>query len=144
MSVILYHFTSNHNIASILKGGISKGVLPWNIDRHGNETFRRGFQWLTTNPSFTQPWCLLGSLPYSRNAHRITVHIPTGYQQNVLSWPELVRRCKPDCAEELNRTGGDTENWRLFHGRIPPSWFLEVTRNTGEMLTAQSLVLGAQ
>jgi hypothetical protein len=142
MSLVLYHYTSSHSIAKVRAQGLTKGVLPWNLDKDGNPTFRKGFQWLTTNPNFGQAWCLLGNLPFSRNAYRITVLVPANAEQHVLSWPELCRRCKPDCAEELNRTGGDVDNWRLFHGSIPPKWFLEVARNNGELLSATPLILG--
>src|SRR4051812_18140305 len=114
MSQVLYHFTAAHCIEKIRRQGLTKGALPWDLDQHGNPTFRHPFQWLTTNANFGQPWCLLGELPFSRNAWRITVCVPTTHEKQVLSWPELCRRCQPQSAEELNRTGGDVQNWRLF------------------------------
>ncbi len=136
MSQILYHFTSVHAIDKIRARGLTKGVLPWNLDARGRPTFRSPFQWLTTNPSYAQTWCLLGSLPFSRNAYRITVCVPINRAEHVISWPELCQACNPDSAEELNRTGGDVQNWRLFAGRIPPAWFIAIDLNLGERFSA--------
>ena len=44
-------------------------------------------------------------------------------------------RCQPDSAEEINANGVDFGNWWVFHGRIPPSWFLAVEVNLGERVT---------
>lgn len=142
MSLLLYHFTAAHCIPKIRQRGLTKGALPWNLDKQGNPEMRRGFQWLTTNPDFAQPWCVLGNLPFPRNAYRITVLIPSHRQSRVFTWSELCRRCQPDCAEEINRNGGDIENWRVFAGPIPPTWFLEIARNTGQQIIAADLSLG--
>lgn len=97
-----------------------------------------GFQWLTTNPSFEQPWCFLGNLDFPKNAYRITVLIPpkAAVKPFLLEWPDLCKRCRPDSALELNINAVDWENWRLFYGAIPPSWFLEVVRNVGQQIIA--------
>lgn len=140
--MILFHFTTGHAIQKIRRQGLTKGVLPWNLDAQGNPTFRRPFQWLTRNGDFAQPWALLGSLPFARNEYRITVCVPKSHHARVHAWNELVRRCRPDSAEEINSTGGDVENWAVFHGPIPPTWFLEVARNTGELLAGnQNLII---
>lgn len=131
-----YHFTSAHAVEKIRSQGLTRGILPWNLDARGRPTFRKPFQWLTTNPSFSQRWCLLGELPFSRNAYRITVAVPATQIEHLIAWPELVRACNPDSAEELNRNGGDTENWRLFAGSIPPAWFIAIEPNMGERLSA--------
>lgn len=131
--MILHHLTAAHNVRGIRAKGLVKGVLPWNLDRNGDCTFRRPFQWLTTNPSFHQQWCLLGALPFPRNAYRVTVAIPDDRRKRLHPWLELVRRCNPDSAEELNRTGGDVENWWLYYGPIPPNWIIEIARNLGEL-----------
>lgn len=135
MTPILYHFTAGVFIDKIRHDGLTKGVLPWNLNRQGRPTFKSPFQWLTTNPDWAQTWCLLGSLPFARNAHRITVHVPEPQRQHLLKWTELCQRCQPDSASEINLAGGDHENWWLFHGRIPASWFLAVDVNFGERIT---------
>ncbi len=140
-AAIYYHFTGLHSIQHIQANGLTKGLLPWNLDREGNATFRRGFQWLTTNPNWTQAWCLNGHLPFPKNAYRITVCVPFLYRRRVFAWLELCRRCLPDSAEEINRTGGDVENWHVYAGAIRPEWFLAVDRNTNDQLIAEKAEL---
>lgn len=166
-AALLYHYCPAHAIAGIRKKGIVKGVLPWHRDpttgeplliRHMRETSwsairiaqhrqleregkilrTPGFQWLTTNPTWEQPWCLLGNLEIPKNAYRITVLIPPekSVPPFLLDWPTLVKRCQPDSAEELKTKAVDWENWRLFYGPIPQAWFLEVTRNAGQQIIA--------
>lgn len=97
-----------------------------------------GFQWLTSNPSWSQPFALLGDLPFAKNSNRITVLVP---ETSVTSWRELCERHKPPAAEELNTPAVDWENWFLHPGPIPPGMFLEVARNPGEA-TAAAFVEG--
>jgi hypothetical protein len=141
MSQILYHFTSGHCIEKINHQGLTKGALPWNLHpRTGRPTFRRPFQWLTTNASFTQAWCLLGNLPFPRNAFRVTVCIPATHQGNVISWMDMCLAGNPDCADEINRTGGDVDNWRVFAGCIPPQWIIETLRNPEALLRPENTI----
>jgi hypothetical protein len=134
--MVLYHFTAAHFERSIRSQGLTRGALPWNALPDGRPEMRRGFQWLTSNASFSQPWCLLGNLPYSRNAIRIIVDIPMEQLPQLAKWSELCRLFSPASAEELNRNGGDVENWFVFKGRIPPQWFLAIEPNYGERLRA--------
>lgn len=166
-AVLLHHFCPQHAIAGILKKGIVKGALPWHrcpitgepqMIRHMRETTwtsariaqhraaestgkilrTPGFQWLTTNPTWEQPWAFLGNLEFPKNAYRITVLIPPerAVKPHLLDWPDLVNRCRPESAEELNTKAVDWQNWRLFYGPIPPGWFLEVQRNAGQQIIA--------
>lgn len=165
-AALLYHFCPQHAIDGIRRKGIVKGALPWNRDasgapqmiRHMRETtwsaaeiarHRRleatgrilrtpGFQWLTTNPTWEQPWCFLGALEFPKNAYRITVLIPPerAVKPYLLDWPELCDRCRPQSAEELNTKAVDWQNWRLFYGPIRPGWFLEIARNSGQQIIA--------
>jgi hypothetical protein len=135
--MILFHFTALHFIEKIKREGLTKGAMPWNLDKDGNPTLERPYQWLTRNSSFDQQWCLLGNLEYSRNAYRIAIQLPDRPRDFtktpfLFKWEELCRRCRPDCMEEVNKTGGDVDNWFVFRGRIPPHWFIEVKRNNGE------------
>lgn len=98
-----------------------------------------GFQWLTSNPSWSQPFALLGDLPFAKNSNRITVCVPNNA---VVSWRELCERHKPPAAEELNTPAVDWENWFIHLGTLSPNRFLEVARNPGEA-TAAAFVEGA-
>lgn len=98
--------------------------------------FFPGFQWLTKNPSFDQPFALLGDLPFAKNASRITVLIPQAAETALHRWQELCERHKPQAAEELNTNAVDWQNWSVFNGWIPQAWFLEVHRNPGQTTAA--------
>lgn len=149
----LYHFTAAHFIQAIKLEGLTKGVLPWNMGTDGRPQLLRnpfgagipggGFQWLTKNPSFDQPFCLQGALPFSKNAFRVTVMIPKIALPGLHSWPEMAARCRPDSAFELNTPAVDWKNWFVYHGPIRPCWFLEVMRNPGETLTPANHIHGA-
>lgn len=138
----LYHLTSAHLIANIRKAGLNKGVLPWNLDEHGRPELVRGYQWLTTNAEFIQPWCLLGNLPYARNAIRITVHVPATHEGRLGRWLDLCNKYRPACADEINATGGDVGNWWVYRGAIPPDWFVAIETNLQERVRPESFNLG--
>jgi hypothetical protein len=136
--MILYHFTSAHLADKIKRKGLTLGALPWNLDKHGCPEMRPGHQWLTTNPDFHQPWCMLGNLPFARNAVRFSVEVPKDRLDRVAKWLELCAKFKPHCAEEINRTGGDVENWRVYRGTIPPTWFVAIDVNFGQRLRPEA------
>lgn len=135
--MIYFHFTSAHLADKVRARGLTKGAIPWNLDQHGRPEMRPGFQWLTTNPDFHQPWCMLGNLPFARNAVRLSIEIPRDHLDRVAKWLELCARYRPDCADEINRTGGDTENWRVYRGPIPPAWIVAHEVNFGQRLRPQ-------
>jgi hypothetical protein len=98
---------------------------------------RPGFQWLTSNGDFAQPFCLAGTLPYPKNAYRLTILIPEVGLHRLRSWPEMILRGQPDCAEEIN-AGMDWRNWYVFYGPIPRTWIVETPlRNFGQQIIAE-------
>ncbi len=133
--MILHHFAPSHALNSIRRHGLTRGALPWNRDPNGTPVMRYGFQWLTSNPDFAQPFALMGSLPFPKNAWRITVAIPPGKEKQLFKWSELCRRCRPDCEAEVNTPAVDWQNWWVFLGPLKPETFIEVSRNGGELLT---------
>lgn len=148
MSTILYHFCPAHAVEKIKREGITRGRLPWNLDKQGNPTFLThisgdprvkgpGFQWLTQNPSFDQPFCLLGTLPFPKNAFRVTVVIPRELVARLSYWPDMCKRANPDCRDAINNPAVDWQNWFVFYGRIGPVAFLEITRNAGQLLASE-------
>lgn len=105
--------------------------------KRGQLYWRPGFQWLTTNGDFAQPFCLKGELPYPKNAYRLTILVPDNAIQRLYKWGEMVMRGRPDCAEEIN-ANVDWQNWSVFYGPIPPSWIIETPlRNFGQQITAE-------
>ena len=95
-----------------------------------------GFQWLTTSPDWHQPFAFMGELPFSKNAHRVTVCVPAERSMGLHRWRDLCARHKPPAAEEINTPAVDWENWFVFNGWIPTEWFLEVARNPGQTIAA--------
>jgi hypothetical protein len=105
---------------------------------NGRRYWRPGFQWLTSNPSFDQPWCLLGSLPYPKNAYRLKFLIPETALHRLFKWSEFCARGKPDCEAEINVPAVDWQNWFIFYGPMPTTWLIETPlRNVGHTITAE-------
>jgi hypothetical protein len=102
-----------------------------------------GFQWLTSSPNWDQPFALLGELPFAKNANRITLCVPEAESLGLFHWRTLCERTRPPAAEELNTSAVDWENWHVYHGRIPTSWFMEIARNPGVTVGAAFLTEGA-
>ena len=125
----LYHFTSQQLIKAVLAQGLTRGMVPWDIDPQTLEVrCKHNCQWLTAESSYEQPWALLGSLPFARNRFRITVMIPPPVLPRLMAWPEICRQLCPESAAGLNACPGWAD-WYVFRGHIPPSWFLTVERN---------------
>lgn len=117
----IYHFTAAHLLAGCLEEGLTKGKVPL-FDKSGKIRVATGWQWLTTNPDWQQEWQALSSLPYPRNAHRLTIRIPKFHARRLHDW----RRVVPGSMAAILGAFGDPENWRLFHGRIKPAWISRV------------------
>jgi hypothetical protein len=98
---------------------------------------RPGFQWLTSNPDWNQPFCLLGALPFPKNAIRFEVRIPITQTGRLNRWSTFCERGRPDCVEEINVKDVDWENWWLFYGPIDPLWLVNCDRNPGPQIVAE-------
>lgn len=107
-------------------------------EKEGKLYTRPGFQWLTTNADFAQSWCLLGNLPFPKNAYRLAVLVPEHAMHRLFKWTEFCARGQPDCAEEINTPSVDFRNWFIFYGPIPYTWVIETPlRNFGQQITAE-------
>ena len=124
----LFHFTAAQFIDRIRKEGITKCVIPFGFEPDGRVKLRRGYQWLTREQSFEQPWAQVGTLPLTKNAWRITVEIPAVFSNQLARWDELCVRYPIACADDLNMIPGHGD-WYLYRGEIPPEWFGAITRN---------------
>lgn len=111
--------------------GLSLGSIPWQRLKKSVK-FVRGFQWLTSNPSWEQAWCdpKESTLPYDRHAYRITVTIPENQRQRVTPWLKFVQLSgiPPAMAQQLN-AHGDPEHWFLYFGILRPIHFLAIDKN---------------
>lgn len=132
--MILYHFTAQAFLERIQAQGLTRGMVPWSIDRKtGDVICRRNLQWLTTNKEWSQEWMKRGSVPFSRNSVRISIFIPRYAENFVIDWKPLCERYALESAGDLNE-GADYENWRLFAGAIPPDWIVAIDRNPSEVV----------
>jgi hypothetical protein len=108
----LYHFTAKRFLDSILRNGITKGVMVKSLNP---PKFILNKQWLTKNKSFDQSWSHgTGLLPYKRNEVRLTIEIPIEKIENCKPWTQM-QFLVPDVAKELSAFG-DPENpeWISF------------------------------
>jgi hypothetical protein len=119
----LWHFTAAHLLPSILREGLTRGMIPLSDDP---PRLLPGFQWLTRNPAWEQA-CLEGTgrLPYSRTEVRLTVVVPKADHAQLLPWLSV---CRQVPLHEVLNSLGDPENWMLFRGRVKPAWIRRVER----------------
>lgn len=119
-----YHFTAERFLMSILREGITRGVM---VKSMNPPSFLFKKQWVTVNPDFEQAWSKgTGRLPYKRNEVRLTVEIPDNKEINCKPWSQM-KFLTPEVADDLSRFG-DPENWWIYQGEIRPEWISEVTR----------------
>jgi len=121
----LYHFTPRHLLPGCQREGLTKGMTP--LVKDGRITLSTGWQWLTSDASFDQPWCdqEFSTLPYDRTECRITVKIPKHYRDclhNADEWVPMIKDVThPHFFYENNYL-----DWFVFRGRVKPSWFRQV------------------
>lgn len=129
----LYHFTCSERLETILKpeAGLLKGDVP--ITPHGGYNA----PWLTTDPSWTQQSWADGS-PLDKTGVRITVRVPEDHLQ-LHHWSDICEThgVDPGWRKALTHPpeGGklmDDTAWYVFHGRIPPTWFIKVEEKPQE------------
>lgn len=121
----LYHFTANRFLPAIRAEGLTRGFLPLSITP---PRVRPGYPWLTTNPDWGQEWAEgTGVLPYRRNEVRLSIDIPEARRRDVIHW--LIEGPMLSPAYQDLSAFGDPQNWRLWHGVIPPEWIAAVEFN---------------
>lgn len=136
-----YHFTPAHTLKPILESGLIRGATPVVIPADGGKTLNLlyGTQWLTTNKSFKQDWCLpaLSSLAYDRNAFRLTIEIPNAQRSHLFTWDDFYKlHMEPKGYEKID--GFDDTNfcdpsaWRIFVGIVHPLWIKAFHENREE------------
>ena len=122
--IFLYHFTALRFKKNIEKhglriGGIPQTVVPPRIDW--------GWVWLTQSPDFKQSWNSMFMIKYDRAAVRFDVAIPDSEKGNLVKWTDGGKLLtEPATYRDLTRFG-DPENWFVFRGKIPPSWFVSIS-----------------
>ncbi len=122
----LYHFCPAHILPGIKKEGITLGNIP--LIKDNKVRLIPDSQWLTKNDSFDQEWEKYSTLPYRRNAYRITLKIPKT-DIKLIPWLFICRhKIFKETGEALNEFG-DPENWYIHKGRIRPGLFRKIDMN---------------
>ena len=123
----LYHFCPEHLLERIKREGLTLGMIP--VINNGEFVgFIKNRQWLTSNKSFVQDWETGSSLPYRRNAIRITIKIPKFNMLHLTRWILFDSFGKLEETSKILNSFGDPENWFIYNGKVLTSWFREITR----------------
>lgn len=121
--MILYHFCAAKHVRSILREGLTKGGLSEFSYRTGY-CLHLGWTWLTTDPDpRNQSWATKNVIKYDRTAYRLTIDIPE-MECSRLYDRVGVTLLHPGC-DMLFQGFPGSENWRVFHGRIPRAWITD-------------------
>ena len=131
----LYHFTSRIHLPYIMREGITKGRIPWMIDkRTGRVGLLRGnprdpddvYQWLTESDDWNQDWDL-GTCPplppYTRTYTRIAVDFSGMELRRLFRLSDFLKVNQPESAPFLT-SFASSRHWYLYHGRIFPRQFI--------------------
>lgn len=121
---MLYHFTTASLWRQIRREGLTKGVVPVEFDGE-RAVIIRGYQWLTENPSFSPDWNTTTLISYRRDDVRIAIEIPEAVRQRLVKWDDVGHRMTR-MLEDLN-DGRAHHEWWLFHGKVHPGWFRDIT-----------------
>lgn len=120
--MILFHFCAGKHIKSILHHGLTEGFLA--IPAHCGFSLLSGWTWLTTDPDpNNQSWATKNAIKYDRTAWRLTIEIPDDALSEMYDRAG-VSRIYPTC-DLLFKDFRGSENWRVYHGRIPKEWIRE-------------------
>ena len=125
----LYHWCADHMLDSILRQGLTRGVIAWM--EGGNPVFRRGFQWLTRNPERdAQEWCHVqySTLPYDRCANRLTVMVPAHEALSLSCWADCGPLIVPPEQYEVLSAFGNPRDHFVFRGNVKPAWITRTER----------------
>lgn len=130
--MILFHFTSRQLLPKVQREGITKCSVPWVLLKNGKTRMMQGVQWLTTSDDFDgQHWMIpqmLSAHKMRKTDYRITIAIPNFAQKNLVTWEQFARHHSLP-VKEYFETFPDHRHWRIFIGKIPPSWFIETHQN---------------
>lgn len=143
--MILYHFTSEQHLDSILREGLTRGDVPTSVTDGINGV------WFTTSPEPKGQGIMAGgavssevktlvakttgrTLPEGskyadKTAARIEVVIPS-HDRRLVSWARWGRKhCELSMFESLNRTGSGWKMWFIYFGTISTDHFASVLLN---------------
>jgi hypothetical protein len=121
-AITLYHFTSAKRVMPIQAQGLTLGHVPVLL-KDGKFGLNPGFQWLTTNPEWVQPWATRMLIKEDRAEVRMEITIPASEIQSLARWTDVQGRFgwRGNAAEGFN-LAGEGENWILFQGNLPAAF----------------------
>lgn len=119
----IYHFCAARHVKKIVRQGlIIGGVATFGKTGYYAHT---GYTWLTFDGDpKRQSWATRITIPYSRTAYRLTVEIPEEETGNIMD-KEALEKHLPG-SKLLFEGWKGSENWRVYHGLIPPEWIKKV------------------
>lgn len=121
----LYHFCAARHKKSIQYSGIRIGGVC--VPTSTGYTMHSGYMWLTTDPDpRRQSWATRQIVTYSRTEYRCTVEIPES-EIGKLYDRDALEALFPGSGMLFDGWGG-SENWRVYHGIIPPEWIVNIKR----------------
>lgn len=142
----LYHYTARHHAAEIMRhGALDRGGIPIPTKRgDGISGIVRGYQWLTSDPSWRQGWATMLVVRCDRTECRLVVTIPEKQSHRLSHWPEVAGDFgyRGETARRFAALGGgsDPETWYLFEGPIPYEWVALVERRPGLLERSHGLL----
>ena len=120
--MILYHFCAAQAVPSIMRYGLTLGMLP--LYELTGYSLEPNYQWLTVEKDpKKQSWTEYNMVPYSRTAYRLTIRIPDSYRKKLIRATELVKGLRENQRHIVDDWAG-SDAWYVYHGRIPPEWII--------------------
>lgn len=118
--MIFYHFCADKHIKKILREGLTIGAVT--EPTKTGYLMHTGWIWLTTDPDARhQSWATSIMIPYSRTEWRITIDIPDEALDRIYDRKRL-SVLYPTSTKLFDGWSG-SENWRVYKGQIPKTWF---------------------
>ena len=125
----LYHYTTASHLEEIKVRGLTRGVIPITMTQYHHD-----YQWLTSNKDWFPPWAAGLAGKYARTQYRIEVQIPKKAKRNLLSWSEHGTRLVPLVMWDMLNSHDNPNDWYVFDGRIPASWFGKIEQRPGGLI----------
>lgn len=121
----IYHFCADRHVRKIKSEGLRLGGV--SVIRNGHLRIYSGYNWLTLDSDPTQQsWATRNLVKYSRTAWRLTVEIPDEECDRLMDRDALERHIPGSRALFTGWPG--SENWRVYHGFIPPGWIRKIEK----------------
>lgn len=128
----LYHYTAAHHAVEIAySGAISGGGVPiCSPDGVYAVGLVPGWQWLTSDPDWSQAWATREAIGCDRTECRLVVAIPLLDRTRLYRWDDVAHRFgyTEPIARRFAEIGGGKRSdlWYVFAGAIPSGWIVDL------------------